>query len=307
MYLIRRFEEAVSEAVRFARAPGFVHLYVGQEAIAVGVCAGLKSDDYVTSSHRADGHLLAKGADPRRVMAELYGRVDGYCRGKGGSMQLAAAEVGVLGANGIVGASLPMATGAALSARVQEVPRVVVCFFGEGASNRGEFGECLNLASIWKLPVVFVCENNGFTEFTRAEEVTAGSIASRAAGYDVPGVVVDGTDVRAVYAAAGEAVDRARDGGGPSLLECQAWRLCGHEEGEEAYIGDWSYRSEEEWQQASILDPIIKFRRMIDEDSAAGIEERVKQVVEAAVRFAEGSPYPEPDDAFTDIYAPGGD
>ena len=223
MRSIRSFEEKVAELFYAGRLPGFVHLYVGQEAVATGVCANLRDDDVITSTHRGHGHLIAKGARLDRMMAELYGGIDGYCHGKGGSMHIADFSVGIYGANGIVGGGLPIAVGAGLAARVQRSDRVAVAFFGDGASNEGTFGESLNLASIWKLPVIFVCENNGFTQFTPTEQLTAAIIAERAKVH-VPGVVVEADDVVTVHEAAREAVARARSGAGPTLIEARQWR-----------------------------------------------------------------------------------
>jgi TPP-dependent pyruvate/acetoin dehydrogenase alpha subunit len=304
MRTIRTFEEAVGELFYRGRLPGFVHLYVGQEAIAAGVCASLRRDDVITSTHRGHGHLLAKGASPERMMAELFGRVDGYCRGKAGSMHIADFELGIFGANGIVGGGLPIATGAALAATFDGRERVAVAFFGDGAANEGTFGESLNLASLWRLPVVFVCEHNGFTEWTPTEELTAGSIAGRASGYDVPGHVVEADDVKAVYRAARDAVERARGGDGPSLLECRAWRLRSHNEGEEAFIGDWSYRTAEAVERERMRDPLARLEREIaDREVTARIDAEVEEAIAAAVAFAEASPWPEPASALEDVFA----
>ena len=305
MRSIRSFEEKVAELFYAGRLPGFVHLYVGQEAIATGVCANLRDDDVITSTHRGHGHLIAKGARLDRMMAELYGGIDGYCHGKGGSMHIADFSVGIYGANGIVGGGLPIAVGAGLAARVQRSDRVAVAFFGDGASNEGTFGESLNLASIWKLPVIFVCENNGFTQFTPTEQLTAGIIAERAKGYDVPGVVVEADDVINVHEAAREAVERARSGAGPTLIEARQWRFRAHNEGEEAFIGgEWKYRTKEALEAAMQRDPIEKFRLQIDDpDGVARIDRAVAEAIEAAVTFGEKSPLPTPDAALDDLYA----
>ena len=305
MRSIRSFEEKVAELFYAGRLPGFVHLYVGQEAVATGVCANLRDDDVITSTHRGHGHLIAKGARLDRMMAELYGGIDGYCHGKGGSMHIADFSVGIYGANGIVGGGLPIAVGAGLAARVQRSDRVAVAFFGDGASNEGTFGESLNLASIWKLPVIFVCENNGFTQFTPTEQLTAGIIAERAKGYDVPGVVVEADDVINVHGAAREAVERARSGTGPTLIEARQWRFRAHNEGEEAFIGgEWKYRSKEALEAAMQRDPIEKLRLQIDDpDGIARIDRAVVEAIEAAVAFGEKSPLPTPDAALDDLYA----
>lgn len=305
MRSIRSFEEKVAELFYAGRLPGFVHLYVGQEAVATGVCANLRDDDVITSTHRGHGHLIAKGARLDRMMAELYGGIDGYCHGKGGSMHIADFSVGIYGANGIVGGGLPIAVGAGLAARVQRSDRVAVAFFGDGASNEGTFGESLNLASIWKLPVIFVCENNGFTQFTPTEQLTAGIIAERAKGYDVPGVVVEADDVINVHGAAREAVERARSGTGPTLIEARQWRFRAHNEGEEAFIGgEWKYRTKEALEAAMQRDPIEKLRLQIDDpDGIARIDRAVAEAIEAAVAFGEKSPLPTPDAALDDLYA----
>ncbi len=235
MYTIRAFEEKVSEYAGMGMIPGFmIHLYVGQEAVATGVCAALREDDYIVSTHRGHGHLIAKGASIDRMMAELRGKETGYCRGRGGSMHIASVEVGGLGANGIVGAGLVIAPGAALSARLRGTDQVAVCFFGDGASNQGTFHEGLNLAATWKLPVVFVCENNGYG-FSTPQSVhqSVKRVSQRAAAYDIPGMTVDGDDVLEVYLAASWAVERARDGGGPTLLEAATHRWHGHFEDDE--------------------------------------------------------------------------
>ena len=305
MRSIRSFEEKVAELFYAGRLPGFVHLYVGQEAVATGVCANLRDDDVITSTHRGHGHLIAKGARLDRMMAELYGGIDGYCHGKGGSMHIADFSVGIYGANGIVGGGLPIAVGAGLAARVQRSDRVAVAFFGDGASNEGTFGESLNLASIWKLPVIFVCENNGFTQFTPTEQLTAGIIAERAKGYDVPGVVVEADDVVTVHEAAREAVARARSGAGPTLIEARQWRFRAHNEGEEAFIGgEWKYRTKESLEAAMQRDPIEKLRLQIDDpDGVARIDRAVAEAIEAAVAFGEKSPLPPPEAALDDLYA----
>ena len=305
MRSIRSFEEKVAELFYGGRLPGFVHLYVGQEAVATGVCANLRNDDVIASTHRGHGHLVAKGARLDRMMAELYGGIDGYCQGKGGSMHIADFSVGILGANGIVGGGMPIAVGAGLAARVQKSDRVSVVFFGDGASNEGTFGESLNLASIWKLPVIFVCENNGFTQFTPTAQLTAGVIADRAKGYNVPGVAVEADDVMNVYEAAREAVERARGGGGPTLIEARQWRFRSHNEGEEAFIGgEWKYRTKEDLEAAMRRDPIEKLRAQIDDpDGVSRIDREVTEAIDAAVAFGEKSPLPTPAAALEDIYA----
>jgi pyruvate dehydrogenase E1 component alpha subunit len=306
MLLIRRFEEKVNEKFLAGDIPGFVHLYIGEEATAVGVCSALTKADYITSTHRGHGHTLAKGADVNRCMAELYGRKTGTCKGKGGSMHIADFSVGMLGANGVVGGGFNLAAGAALAVQLRGGQEVAVCFFGDGASNRGTFHEGLNLASVWNLPAIFVCENNQWASTTPLHESSSVTdISVRAAGYAMPGVMVDGNDVFAVYEAAREAVKRAREGGGPTLLECKTYRIKGH------FVGDPEmYRTREEvMKQMEENDPIKRFlekvlaNNWLEDAQLQEIEERVRGEIEAAVRFAEESPFPEPEEAFEDVYA----
>jgi len=302
MVRIRRFEERVEELFLAGRLPGFVHLSIGQEAVPAGVCAHLRVDDYVTSTHRGHGHAIAKGMDLGCMMAELYGKRTGSCRGKGGSMHIFDARLGMLGANGIVCAGVPIAAGAALAAQLLGQERVAVAFLGDGATARGPFHETLNLASLWRLPVVFVVEQNAFASTTAYEEAHAfASVAEFARGYGVASTRVDGNDVEAVYAAAGELVARARAGGGPGLLEAVTYRLRGH------YVGDpQRYRSREEVRAAEERDPVRRWREVL---RARGVPEEVLQAVEAeearrveeAVRFAEDSAFPEPEDALEDL------
>jgi pyruvate dehydrogenase E1 component alpha subunit len=307
MVRIRRFEEKIEELVLVARISGFVHLSIGQEAVAVGVCAALEPSDYITSTHRGHGHVIAKGADVRRMMAELFAKRTGTCKGKGGSMHIADLDLGILGANGIVGGGPPIAVGAALASWYRESRQVCACFFGDGASNQGTTHEAMNLASVLRLPVVFVAENNRFGEFTRqSEHQRVESIADRAAGYDMPGVVVDGNDAVAVFEAAGEAVARAREGKGPTLLECKTYRIKGH------FVGDGeSYRTPDEvkvWTDPE-RDPIARFERKLIEmkilsaDKAEEIQRAVQAEIEEAVRFAEESPEPELSELLEDVYA----
>jgi len=304
MALIRAFEERFVALVGQGKFVGTGHLYVGQEAVAAGVCATLQPDDYVTSTHRGHGHCLAKGVDPNEMMAELFGKVSGTCGGKGGSMHIADFRRGMLGANGIVGAGLPIACGAALTAKVTKSGRVVVAFFGDGAANIGAFHEALNLASVWKLPVVFVCENNRYGEATPVEyALAADHVADRAAAYRMPGMIADGQDVLDVYAKARTAVDHARSGRGPTLLECETYRYYGH------YLGDAArYRSAEELEAFKSRDCIQRFGEYLAE--AAGVRaEELKQIaaqaqqrLDEAVAFAEGSPSPQPEDLTSDVY-----
>jgi acetoin:2,6-dichlorophenolindophenol oxidoreductase subunit alpha len=310
MTLIRSFERKLQELFSRGRLPGFVHLYVGEEAIAVGACSVLGARDKITSTHRGHGHLIAKGADPRRMMAEIMGRTTGLCHGKGGSMHIADYSLGILGANGIVGGGIPIATGSALADRVLGRDLVTVCFFGDGAANQGVLLEALNLSAIWQLPVVFICENNGFTEWMRTSDITAGSIADRARPFGVQSATVDGNDVLAVQAAVAEAVQRARNGGGPALIEAQTYRMLAHNEGEEAFSGQ--YRPKEEIERWRGLDPIDRFGAALAEDpdicaqELEDIREAAAKEIEAAVEYAVASPEPEPADALTDLYAQAG-
>lgn len=307
MLRIRRFEETIEELVLAGRISGFVHLYIGEEAVATGVCNALKESDYITSTHRGHGHLIAKGGDVKRMMAEIFGKQTGYCKGKGGSMHIADLDLGILGANGIVGGGPPLAAGAGLACWYKGSDAVSVCFFGDGASNQGTIHEAMNLASILKLPVVFVAENNRFAEFTRqSKHQNIESIAERAAAYGMPGVVVDGNDVLAVYEAASEAVRRAREQKGPTLLECMTYRVKGH------YVGD-----SEEYRQAGEVqdwtgqdkDPIKRFEKRLLELNTitrAGIDDinaGVKKEIEDAVAFAEQSPVPDEKELYMDVYA----
>ena len=309
MLRIRRFEEKLFFLFSTRPMPGSMHQYDGQEAVAVGVCAHLGREDYITSTHRGHGHCIAKGADLKAVMAEMFAKATGCCRGMGGSMHIADFWVGMLGANGIVAAGIPIAVGAAWSCQyrrgVEHESRVSVAFFGDGAANEGAFHEALNLASLWKLPVVFVCENNlyGFSTHYRRTMVLE-NIAERAGAYGMPGAVVDGMDLGAVYEAAGEAVKRARVGGGPTLLECKTYRFRGHSRFEPA-----RYRPADEVEAWKQRDPIAAWRRVLLselEASPAGLEEleaAVAEEIEEAVAFAESSPDPAPDDYTKYIFA----
>jgi acetoin:2,6-dichlorophenolindophenol oxidoreductase subunit alpha len=289
------------------RIYGVVHPYIGEEAIAVGICANLTPSDRITSTHRGHGHCIAKGADIRRMMAELFGRKDGYCHGKGGSMHIADFEVGMLGANGIVGAGFPIASGAALAAQFDGRGDVAACFFGDGATNAGAFHESLNISSLWKLPMLFVCENNGYAVDTPIEAGLSNTdVAIFAHAYGMPGVSVDGNDVLAVYDAARAAVARARAGEGPSLLECKTFRRSTHalrdalppERRPAELVAEWVER-----------DPIARFegaliqQGLLDADLAAGIRAEVEQSLAEAVDFAEASPFPAPEEALADVFA----
>lgn len=307
MLRIRRFEERIEQLVFAGALSGFVHLYIGEEAVATGVCATLSELDYITSTHRGHGHVIAKGGDIKLMMAELFGKQTGYCKGKGGSMHIANMDLGILGANGIVGGGPPLAVGAGLSCWYKGTEHVSVCFFGDGASNQGTTHEAMNLASILQLPVVFVAENNQMAEFTRQSyHQNIESIAERAAAYGMPGIVVDGNDVPAVYEATEEAVSRAREGDGPTLIECMTFRLKGHS------IGDpQKYRSEEEvaeW-MTDDKDPIKRYEKslltlgLLTEEKIEGIEAGVQKEIEDAVTFAEESPVPAIEALHADVYA----
>ena len=304
MVRIRTFEERVRKEFAAGNIPGFVHLYAGEEASAVGACASLRPDDYITSTHRGHGHLIAKGGKTDRMMAELFGRKPGYCKGKGGSMHIADVETGILGANGIVGAGITIAGGAALANQMKGTDQVTLCFFGDGASNTSRFHEGINLAAIWNLPVVFVLENNLYaqsTSISRACKLT--DLADRAVAYGIPGKVVDGSDVLAVYETVGEAVARARKGEGPTLIESKVHRFHGHEEGDEQ-----KYRPKEEVKETKETDPIPKFRGklikmgVLTEEDADRIVREMEGEIERAVKFAEESPFPEPEEALEDVY-----
>ena len=305
MLLIRRFEEKLYHLFSTRDMPGSMHQYNGQEAVAAGVCAHLSRTDYITSTHRGHGHCIAKGADLRAVMAEMFAKSTGCCRGMGGSMHIADFGVGMLGANGIVAAGVPIAAGAGITCQVRGKGQVSVAFFGDGAVNEGAFHEAVNLASVWQLPVLFVCENNvyGFsTHYRRTMRIA--DIADRAAGYGIPGVVVDGMDVAAVHEAAGAAIRRAREGGGPTLIECKTYRFMGHSRFEPS-----SYRTREELEEWKAKDPLTRFAESLRRDFSVPeaeigrVGEEVAQEIEDAVRFAEQSPDPAPDDWRRYIYA----
>lgn len=306
MNTIRDFEEHVRKIFAAGVIPGFVHLYAGEEAIAVAACAHLNQQDYITSTHRGHGHCIAKGCDVNGMMAEIYGKTTGLCKGKGGSMHIADLDQGMLGANGMVGGGFPIAIGAALRQQYLKTDRVVICFFGDGAANEGAFHESLNMAAIWKLPVVFVNENNGFGEATSPKYASASkTFASRAAAYDMPGEKVDGKDFMAVYNAVGQAVDRARAGEGPSLIECQTYRTYGHFEGDEQ---TYKFDSPEEIAFAK-RDDIQEFRayalkaNLFTEAEATAVEDQAMAAVQAAVQFAEDSPLPDAQALYEDVYA----
>ena len=307
MMRIRFFEERVAALKATGELPGAVHIYIGEEAVAAGVCAALSVDDYITSTHRGHGHVLAKDGQMDRCMAELFGKRDGYCKGKGGSMHIADPGLGIIGANGIVGAGMPIALGAALSAAQRGSGQVAVSFFGDGGSTHGTFHESLNLATVWSLPVIFVCENNGVSQLTPTAEVAAlGSVAQHGAAYGIPGVAIDGNDVVAVHEATRAAVQRARNGDGPTLIEAITFRIHNHSEGLEAIIGQIRDLDEiERWRER---DPLVLHRRTLERSGVTvgvldELERSIREEVAAAVEFARNSPYPEPSEAYEDVWA----
>ncbi len=305
MYLIRYFEEKAEELYALGKIHGTMHLSIGQEASAVGSCLALQPKDYILSTHRGHGHCIAKGADLNLMMAEFFGKAVGYCRGRGGSMHIADVDGGNLGANGVVGGGLPLAPGVALGLKMKGLPLVCMCFFGDGASVEGAFHESLNLAAVWKLPVVYVCENN---QYAMSMPVTKGSaverISQKASAYDMPGITVDGNDLPAVYLAAKEAVERARSGGGPSLIECLTYRWRGHSKSDRQ-----RYRTKEEVKEWQARDPIVRFRAMLDRARLANpaeldqISEQARQIIEGAVKFAESADDPDPATIMDGVYA----
>jgi TPP-dependent pyruvate/acetoin dehydrogenase alpha subunit len=307
MVTIRLFEEQVNDLYRSAKMPGLAHLYIGEEAVAVGVCSALRRDDYITSTHRGHGHCLAKGAELPRMFAELLGKEAGYCKGKGGSMHIADHANGNLGANAIVGGSTGIATGAAFSAKRRGTDQVAVCFFGDGALGQGLLYEVMNMASLWSLPVIYVCENNLYNEYTHYLEATAGDILARPRSFGIEAAEVDGQDVRAVYAAASQLVERARRGEGPAFLLCHTYRYHGH------HVGDVDrayYRSKDEetlWR--SERDPLARLgawlvdERLSDEAALQALHAEAEAEVQAGVRFALESPFPEPGEVTDDVFA----
>ena len=305
MQTIREFELRGTGEVSQRALTGSVHSSAGQEAVPTGICSHLTDKDYISSTHRGHGHCIAKGVDPKRMMAELFGKVTGTNKGKGGSMHIADMSRGMLGANGIVGASVPLSVGAALSATRKGEDHVAVAFFGDGATNQGVVHESMNLAAIWKLPVIFVCENNQYAESTPVEYATAiPNMADRAAAYGMPGVIVDGMDIFAVYDAAGEAIGRARSGQGPTLMECKTYRYYGHT----SMDNPQSYRTKEEEEEWWERDPIKQFRERVIKEKALKkkdldvIDKEVETLIEESVKFADDSPIPEPSEIIDDIY-----
>ncbi len=306
MVSIRLFEQKVEHHFLAGDIPGFVHLYIGEEGIAAGVMANMTKDDYIESTHRGHGHTIAKGADLNRMMAEIFGKKTGYCKGKGGSMHIADFSVGMLGANGIVGGGYTLAVGAGLASKLRGDKRISAVFFGDGASNRGTFHEALNMAAVWNLPVLFVCENNQWASTTPTN--TANSVedvADRAQGYGIPGYIVDGNDVLAVYEASREIIESIRSGNGPVILECKSYRIKGH------FVGDPErYRTKEEVQEVfENNNPITRFEEKVTEagvmtkDELKAIYGEVESAIEEAVRYAMESPEPDPSELYDDLYA----
>ena len=304
MVRIRNFEIMAEKLFLEGELPGFIHLYIGEEAIATGIITNLKKEDFITSTHRGHGHMIAKGADINRMMAELYGRTTGYCKGKGGSMHIADFSIGVLGANGVVGGGLPIAVGAGLGVKMKKGDQVVVAFFGDGASNTGAFHESLNFASIYKLPVIFVVENNKFASTVSTKDTTSvENISDRAVGYGVPGITIDGNDVITVYETAKEIIKRAREGGGPSLLEVKTYRIKGH------FVGDPElYRDKKEVEEFWLNEPIKKFEKkllelkILNKIEKKKIWEDSEKEIKDAVKFAKESPIPSGKDALADLF-----
>ena len=309
MMLIRKFDETVKDLVQSAELVGMAHCYIGEEAVAVGACTALRDEDYITGNHRSHGHPISKGGDVRRAMAELLGKATGYCKGKGGSMHLADFDIGILGESGIVASALPVAVGAAMGSKMQNTDRVVISFFGDGASNQGACHEAMNLASIWKLPVIFLCENNQYAVTTSFKEtVSTENVSDRASAYNMPGVLVDGQDVMAMHEATVHAVQRARAGEGPTLLEAKTYRYEDHSEGLNRILRE-PYRTEEEiefWRQRDPID--IHSKWLLENDVASQgeidkVQNDVYEAIDDALQFARESPYPDEADLFTDLFA----
>ncbi len=306
MQTIRLFEERIVDLYARGQVPGLAHLYIGEEAVATGVCGALNKADYITSTHRGHGHVIAKGAALNPMMAELFGKVTGYCKGKGGSMHIADMDEGILGANGIAGGGLPIAIGAGWSAKWRKTTQVTACFFGDDASSNGTFHESLNLASLHKLPVLFICENNGYgISVSQAKCTPIKDIASRAVAYDMPGVVVDGNNVVEVYKAAEKAVKRARAGEGPTVIECKTYRWRGHHEGDPNQGG--RYRTKEEIQEWKEKCPILQFEKALLKEKKATktqldeITRATEEAIDEAVLFAKESDYPSIEEMYKDV------
>ncbi|MFB6500197.1 thiamine pyrophosphate-dependent dehydrogenase E1 component subunit alpha [Bacillus haynesii] len=305
MLEIRHFEDRVHQLFAKGILPGFVHLYAGEEAVAAGVCAHLNDEDTITSTHRGHGHCIAKGCDLKGMMAEIYGKSAGLCKGKGGSMHIADFDKGMLGANGIVGGGFPLACGAALTSKYKKTKNVSVCFFGDGANNQGTFHEGINLAAIWKLPVIFVAENNGYGEATPFSYASScESIADRAAAYGIPGIRVDGKDAVAVFQAAGRAIERAKNGEGPTLIECMTYRNYGHFEGDAQRYKTNEEKAvhQEEKDAIAVFKSELLTKGLMSEEEQSRIEKEVEEAVEEAVAFSEKSAYPEETELLADVY-----
>jgi acetoin:2,6-dichlorophenolindophenol oxidoreductase subunit alpha len=307
MIRIRLFEEAAGRMMEAGKMPGFLHLYVGQEAVAVGVCEALRLDDYITSTHRGHGHLVAKGGDLSKMMAELMGKSGGYCKGKGGSMHINDLSLGMLGANGIVGAGVPIAVGAGFRNKYKGTDQVSVAFFGDASTNIGAFHEAANMACALQLPVVFICEHNMYGEYTPTDKaMVIADIVDRAAGYGMPGVIVDGMDVVAVHEAVTEAVARARRGEGPALVEAKTYRYYNHHGIQNLGL---AYRPDEEVLAWKERDPIFTFEKRLEESGVASRDQietvwaEVRDAIEAAIEFADNSPFPEPSALLDDVYS----
>jgi len=307
MLTIRLFEEKIQDLYARGSVPGLAHLYVGEEAVAVGVCANLRRQDYITSTHRGHGHVIAKGAELKYMMAELFGKKTGYCKGKGGSMHIADVDLGILGANGIAGGGIPIAVGAALSSKMRKTDQVTVCFFGDGASNNGTFHEGLNFASVHRLPVVFVCENNLYgISVSQKQHQAIQDISIRASAYNMSGITIDGNDVIAVFDASGKAIQRARAGEGPTLIECKTYRWRGHHEGDPNQ--GRRYRTVEEVKKWMEACPIKRFEerllkeRLLTKGKIKGVREEIEKKINEAVEFAVQSPFPEPQGIYEDVY-----
>ena len=305
MLQIRHFDSRILDLFREGLLRGPTHPYVGMEAVAVGACAGLRADDYITSTHRGHGHCIAKGGELNLMMAEIFGKATGYCKGKGGSMHIANLDIGILGANGIVGGGIGIATGAALTARMRGSGQVCVCFFGDGGINQGVFYECANIATVWKLPVIYLCENNQYAMSTRVSRATSvADLSARAAAFGIPGVTVDGMDVLAVHEAVISAVAWARAGNGPSLVVATTYRYFGHN-----VVDTEVYRSKEEVNSWRARDPVVRFRRylvengILTEAEADEMDRQAAQAVEDAIAFARSSPEPSTETLMEDIYA----
>ncbi len=307
MVKIRLFEEQVNQLYLSAKMPGLAHLYIGQEAVAVGVCEALRRDDYITSTHRGHGHCLAKGASPDKMFAELLGKVAGYCRGKGGSMHIADQDTGNLGANAIVGGSAGIATGAAMSAKMRRSGQVAVCFFGEGALGQGLLYESMNMASLWKLPVIYVCENNQYNEYTNYRESTAGEVSARAEAFGINTETIEGQDVEAIYRKSLEIIDQTRRGNGPAFLICNTYRFYGHHVGDIDRSYYRSKKEEEEWKTqrdpVKLLAERLQKSEMADLELLQAIEKEIGAEIDDAVSFALNAPYPQPDEVDQHVYA----